>query len=73
MERAKRLELIRVLLETLRIQLEYIEALDAGTPGRTPDRCKQDRPDCGFSPCSSPQGACLGESGSRGDDSEGRE
>jgi|GEM_PF-2061574 len=34
-------------------------------PWNTLGRCQQDQPDCGSSPCSSPQGACLGESGSR--------
>jgi hypothetical protein len=66
LERAKRLELIRVLLQALQLQLKYLDALPHSTPGRTLGRCKQNRPDCGSSPCSSPQGACFGESGSRG-------
>ena len=72
MEQAKRLELIRVLLQALEEQLSYFvgvsldalgDALDEENPslgGR-----KQDQPDHGSPSCSSPQGTCLDGSGGR--------
>ena len=72
MEQAKRLELIRILLQALGEQLGYfdgisLDALGAALDEENPslDRREPGQPDSGSPSGSSPQGACLDGSGGR--------